>query len=395
MDTDGDGLSDGEEVDLLHTDPKVFNVIITLGPGDIDVQTKLCSTNRYKCGFEEFLQSEPPKRKIYLTSTIEVDHLWGWEGVGGYSDYSISDHHEVVTRRQDARACTQACVSVGSVESAAHYEPGTSGWPCPQETHYEASWDETPCGSNIIVHGTFQKSQDCSISNVQYVFEVGDVYSPGVAATNPVRKEYSSYWQEPDEIDPFVYFNDSSVSDTLSDEYTTEELIQNALYDLNENCDWESMEWGYAPTSACRSLSLDERTIYLSRLNYRFVLNNSSNGAVSALTWVEVYRPESGAEEVTEVHAVKFSGNGGTIHIGAGAGPTYAPLIGNAGDFLTDIPPSNGCANVAVLKVDIEVDASDTEILSNVVDGSELSAPFRMLFMRPSAAPRQRTSPLG
>ena len=90
-------------------------------------------------------------------------------------------------------------------------------------------------------------------------------------------------------------------------------------------------------------------------------MNNSSNGAVYALTWVEVYRPESGAEEVTEVHALKFSGNGGTIHIGAGAGPTYAPLIGNAGDFLTDIPPSNGCANVAVLKVDIEVDASDTD----------------------------------
>ncbi len=104
---------------------------------------------------------------------------------------------------------------------------------------------------------------------------------------------------------------------------------------------------------------MDERTIYLSRLNYRFVLNNSSNGAVYALTWVEVYRPESGAEEVTEVHTVKFSGNGGTIHIGAGAGPTYAPLIGNAGDFLTAIPPSNGCANVAVIKVDLDTDVDD------------------------------------
>lgn len=370
-DPDGDGLSNYEEW-TLGADPMQFDGVILLGPNDLydggmlrlfgpgqGVQYRSLSTTRAKCGFEEFVQSEPPKRKFYNKSTMNDEYSYGWYGINAYNDHYITEGHYTAINVSDPLSCTQACNSSGSRTSDAFYELAGSGWPCSQHTHYEENWNDLPCGSEIIVHGTYRHPWDCVVENVQYSYNIGPFVPSGVTPTNPVYLEVSDDFSETEEEQNVVSYWHDFWSETLSEEYTTGQLLANALADLGRcdslaNLPWgEGRTWGgacgtnAAATAAFRDLSEDETQVALTTIGYRFRVANLQAGQIYRLNWVELFTPEgSTTSTVLRTRTATLRGTGGVQYI-------------EDSRYVIEPPQTDGTVEPVPLKVEVvSVDAT-------------------------------------
>jgi len=363
-DPDQDGLTNVEEW-TLEADPMQFDTVILLGPDDLysggmlrmlgpsqGVQFRSLSTVRAKCGFAEFIPSEPPR--IYSKSTKTGDSAYGYDHFD-YPDWFRREVSDCAVTVVDPFSCTQACISSGSITHDAYRE--SDGMPCPSQVHHATNWSDLECGSEIVVYGTRQHDWDCGVEEVQFSFTVSPYSSVSATPTNPVYWEFSTNEYYLDETDNRLDYSENFSSEMLSEEYTTGQMLATALADLGR-CDsltslpWEEGRmWGgacatnFAATAALRDLSTNEMQIALTKIGYRFRVANLQVGQIYRLNWVEMFTPAGSAtSEVVQARTAVLRGTGNLQVI---EDPAY----------VIEPPATNGVVEPVVLMVDFEARA--------------------------------------
>ena len=363
-DTDGDGLSDGWEIAVglnprssagvdgasgdpdedgltnyeewtLEADPLQFDIVILLGPNDLDaggmlrlfgpgrgVEYRSLATVRSKCGFgeftnEQYLASNPPKIYRRKTSTVDfsfVDTWYVWE-LNASASKAETTLYDLITCQP-----TQFCEGVAS-------EHGfwTDAW---LQTDKEGGW-----GSDCVFTGVWT-----------------DVHPPPYECIDGPCGVVTNEWDDPLTVGSWGLGNswlecahnfpgDTKVQKptisgsctegiTLSDEYTTSLLLSTGVADLYRCDSLTTIPWGEGRTwdgacgtnsaarAALRDLGTNEMQIALTKIGYRFRATDLVPGHIYRLNWMECFTPEGIATTIVlQTHTATFRGTGGTQYV--------------------------------------------------------------------------------
>ena len=271
------------------------------------VEWDSASASLTKCGFEEFgAPSSPPK--YYLTSTAD----------GDAGDIPSSTWNNAATTLSNN--CTTITYSGTITDSAAvtcSYSGSTAYW-APE------LFDSDTCNG-----------------------ETRDRYAQLVLQHCPSDTEY------PDAQYVYVYSNTSTtvrvwatcgnsnlLTETLSDEYTTDLLKSNTVAALPAyDDDWNDTAGSYA------NLSSDELTYAIreSRYRIRFKIPKVGFGTCYKLTWVERFTPEGGGDPVDTPRNWQWS-SGDVPEDYDPDDPSTYPIAGDGADpyFSLPVPESDG-----------------------------------------------------
>jgi RHS repeat-associated protein len=248
----------------------------------------------YKCGFVDFLYSGDPNRppRYFLqkdehqavTATVSGAPLYP-----GCCDYvhNTSDagtYHDTVTAYRDdqyvvdfntcatAHTCSGSGTQSCTVECPAGFEPCPNGY-CPCEKPLD------PCHANdpFITGPYLVIPPNCTVNGCYFV----------------AHCTYGCDWVPTSETTRVLNYSCTDVgsltgTSTLSNEYTTEQILQEVYLYLPPYPD----TWN-GGCSATRNLEPDETEIYIERFQFRFRFDPPPS-VPSTLHWVERFTPEGG-----------------------------------------------------------------------------------------------------
>lgn len=183
-----------------------------------------------KCGFDTFVPSSPAKK--YLTKTTTGSFTASGDNVvvpGGHGAWSMS---ATKVEQYSPYTCTSACISCAGDASFELTETGEGD--CTGTGSLSCS-GSTPCAAGFtspmltVCAITFEGDGDnCGILCFACTPNANYHTTPGAETETTRTTDYN--------IDPTDITGSGSVSETLSDEYTTELLIANTLAAFMASC---------------------------------------------------------------------------------------------------------------------------------------------------------------
>ncbi len=350
-DPDNDGLSNSVEL-TLGTDPQVWNEIRVAEPfWEFDIEKRTYSTNLSKFGYSGFLSNKRYRQSVEYQDWSEIDYEVGGGTPTPCNPYGI--YSQYYWHRTNDHLSATSIVWRGSRDRDYSSWGGTC---CQRQIssiiatptnaveigHYSACWGPAPY-TNI---------------SANYIFSVP---SPRTAVTDTIEVHVDiDAWTNT--LDPTKYRVSSLYYQrALSNEYTTAELLSNANAAYTSSA--PSSSWTWSANAACRDLSADEVTIQLSGFKYRVVLFDTEPDVVYSLSWAHLWEsPDSATQSIQQLYTVLVAGDGGEVLVGPDDGSgNYRPYHGNGGSFVADAPASNGCVDVRTFVYDAWSDIPDYE----------------------------------
>jgi len=367
-DADEDGLSNLEEW-TVGTDPNAFDTVIVLGPDDLyeaggakmtglmpGVLYRSISTQRSKCGLPEYIPADPPayyKERVLTEIGLRFD---GW--------------------RSSDIGCTNLLLASYSRSELSVFDPIDYGVDITCGGFAELHWTNnmmvppgiTSCASYSVTCDSYGYwNSDCShttngdLECDPFAFS-GEEFDTTNIIIEPLV--YAQYYYEfagdPGGAEGGRMTQRERIEE-LSEEYTTSELLDNAMADLSACTAMTELPWGHgvysvfpagyscstgsAATAACRNLSTNEYQINLTRLGCCFQVTNLVPDQVYRLNWVEYFTPEGdGTGVVQNIRTDIIRGNG-----------LLQLIAENSG--IIEPPDEDGMIEPVVFKVRLNVDS--------------------------------------
>ncbi|MGD9873004.1 MAG: hypothetical protein AB7T27_01920 [Kiritimatiellia bacterium] len=397
-DPDYDGLSNFEEW-TMDANPKAFDSVIVLSPDDLyggeklrlavpgrGIQYRSVTAWRSKCGFLGLIPSIPPR--YFKRETYDDSGYWTYDRAEEPCiDFLSGTRSYHWDKTWDAVACElQSEIYGGDVRVDGSQnvffppDPTDPSAPPPEicgavvaSCTTEGHWNPDGSRTDYTESGNYLACVD------PYIFpnRIGDpVETPGVLY-------YKRVWDGTEVDDQgWVRTDHTEVTEEVSGEYTTQELLINAMADLDGCGPLTAMEWGEGKYSrhvapfdnmfscklsvsayaAFRDLNTNENYITLAKLGYRFRAENLQTGQLYRLNWLELFTPEGGGTPVVfKTKTTVFRGTGGIQPI-------------EDATCIIDPPAFDGEIAPLVIRLDLDVDSDYDGIITAADDPIELSA---------------------
>ncbi|MGD9873180.1 MAG: hypothetical protein AB7T27_02810 [Kiritimatiellia bacterium] len=414
-DTDGDGLNDGWEVanelDPLSAEgddgalgdpdfdslsnleecaadanPWSFDSIIVLSPDDLydgvtlrravpgrGIQYRSVTAWRSKCGFPGLVPSTPPRyfrRKIH-----EETGSWSYdESSGSCFDFASGSRYYHWEKVWDVLACELQSEIYGGDAQITAGQNSIPPPPCISPADICTTYGYWNADGSEAEYTRTEGSDSCC-EPYDFPDTIGDpVETPGLLT-------YTQIWDGTATSYPRRTVH-KEVTEEVSGEYTTQELIVNTRADLDGCGPLTEMEWGEGKYSrhvepfdnmfscklsvsayaAFRDLNTNENYITLAKLGYRFRAENLQTGQLYRLNWLEIFTPEGGgAPVVFKTKTIVFRGTG-----------DIQPI--EDATCVIDPPAFDGEIAPLVIRLNLNVDSDYDGIITAADDPIELSA---------------------
>jgi hypothetical protein len=320
-DPDHDGIPNSAEMQA-GSSPRQANSaksLCSIAP----MEFKSVSATRWKCGFTEFVPSQPPVYYTVKTDVREMDsYLYdaSWNDVCGCG----------FTGYLNTAAGQMTIVSSWDVASCVVLEPIYSGW-------YEA-YERVPCiarctecavSGSLDADGTHHCVQEVDVGMCMDRHACSSIHPLSAWDHQcPTTVLQSAHLRQEQTFIHDIGYDNYSYDQTLSDPYTRSELIDRAKDDLNE-CGLAGLNWGesryvcVAEGDICveggsgitslLGLSDDETTVSMRRVMYRAHFQSESN-VVYRLSWIERFTPADGGPVVDDRVVEYVRGTGGMTY---------------------------------------------------------------------------------
>ncbi len=325
-DPDGDGLSNAEELQA-QTNPRQVNRVIDLDASQVVFESRHYEVNRAKCGDQGFTNANKRYLRFEAVRNVYTHNFCSYlEGEG------IEEAFDV--RVYDPVSCV---VTQSGYTDIVVYEYDSLGQ-CTSRMLWLDEWSGHDLDFSYFAGGACDMPPD--------YFANWDFCAPSdMISLEPAATIHSDTQASYSNLVGFGFCSNNYIRNVaewqLDDEYTTEMLITNAWSDLNlMGCGgWTTISWGvrsvanmmgvschsnavlycesfsWTQLSAVRDLSSTELSVMLRKVQFRLKTLDYTQ-AVYRAKWSEVFYPEGGgSNQVMAVRSVVFAGTGSGQYI--------------------------------------------------------------------------------
>lgn len=325
------------------------------------VESKSRSVSKSKFGYFEFINpSSPPKR--YLTKTVTVSNFASSDT---YSSGQAQDSSCCVVREDTSR-------TVGGGTRASYLDPITGALtedPVP-DNYMQYSSHSAVYSGNVCVNPIYCPPSTSSNSSSPVAWNTISASGSPIQTVTPttITREYSFNDSESHAVPPafcptvpggayvcsgnydYTHASNSTYSESLSNEHTTEMLVTNTVNALPP---YGATWFSYAaspitnvPTSASRNLSSNEASCAVSESLYRFRFKVPKVGGGNfTITWVERFTPEGGGTPVDTVKSFVWDKT-----VPEGYNPDVFSTWPMSPEYTLAIPSTDGTVRLACVK---------------------------------------------
>ncbi len=281
-DPDGDGLSNAEELQA-QSSPQQANAVVDVAATGASIDARSIHLSQIKCGFPEYTNvSSPPK--IYL-----VERQFDWD----YCDIDLCAQVQLSISNTTHEVCNpQSGIFTGTTLYVHTRVPNSEPLQCSNEV---STVDWVDFGIALTCESWWDQ---CLITNTS-VYKFSD---DSAATSNGVTLDCAGWHVG------VPYRVEQLQTRSLENEYTTASLLSYAASNLDQWSVWTNLSWGqqrqvsmpgYAVSTnpvevyASRDLSANETNIALRKLQYRLKVLDAT-AAVYRIRWMEIFTPEGG-----------------------------------------------------------------------------------------------------